>query len=134
MAKRVVLVSEIEREEEEGIKGIEAGDIVKTITAVGSWTTHRQYFGENEEIKAEKVVIHTPLEISYRGKMKAVDLGIWLIKDKDGFIVEYNNEDIEYHIDENEINPKLKELVELVNKKVMEKYETPMASVVITDV
>ncbi|MHA1912310.1 MAG: ribonuclease E/G [Candidatus Kariarchaeaceae archaeon] len=132
--KRIDHTDEIEREDDEGVKGIELGDIVKTITALNSWTTHRQYFGQDEEIKAEKVIIHTPLEISYRGKMRAIDLGIWLIKDKNGFIVEYNNEDIEYHIDEKEVNPRLKELVAKVNIKVMEKYEQTMVPVVITDV
>ena len=132
--KRIEHSDEIEREEDEGVKDVKVGDIVKTTTAIGSWTTHRQYFGDDEEIKAEKVIIHTPLEISFRGKMKAIDLGIWLIKDKNGFIVEYNNEDIEYHVDEKEVNPKLKALVEKVNEKVMEKYETPMMAVIITDV
>lgn len=67
------------------IFSVNEGDIVETYFSFGSWTIHYRYLsGLTGELIGEKLHIITPLDLIYRGRIRAFDMGMFLFKNSTG--------------------------------------------------
>ncbi len=65
---------------------IKRGDIMRVTFLPGSWTMHYHYYSPDEEPIGERLRLIFPLDIIYRGKIRAFDVGMNLFKNSEGKI------------------------------------------------
>ncbi|MFV2015051.1 MAG: ribonuclease E/G, partial [Candidatus Heimdallarchaeota archaeon] len=71
---------------------VKAGDIMQVCFKVGSWSMHYKFLNSGGNLIGEWLRIVGSLDIAYRGRIRAYDMGMHLFKDGEG--------NVTHHVDE----------------------------------
>ncbi len=57
------------------------GDYIETFLAKGSWTVHYRYYSNDGSFIGDRIVVVTPIDLSFRGKVRTTEFGIEVYRD-----------------------------------------------------
>jgi len=111
---------------------VDKGDRMECIFSYGSWTVHYRFYSkDSDDLIGERIRIITPLDLAFRGRVRAFDTGMNLYKAEGETSVSIVDNSISNMVERGMISRKLDERLGEVLKLAMDELNESKPEIII---